>query len=211
MVFVHPPCSPKRRNRPECAKLGTFELQGTQVLENSFTSDGSGPGALTLPTPHRRVCVRDDANDRGRRRQPQRRRSQARRYYATSGNAIVLCSWLAHQTLTKPTDADVGNSFREANAKKVHSINARRATASLRWSDSAFTDDVRTADLLVVRPAPIRAPRPPPVPAFRVDPSRVTPSAHVSSGLPAGAPCAASGPWWVRVPALCRPEAPTPG
>ena len=35
-------------------------------------------------------------------------------------------------------------------------------------------------------------------------PPRVTPSDHVSSGLPAGAPCAACCPRWVRVPALCR-------
>ena len=32
-----------------------------------------------------------------------------------------------------------------------------RAIANLRWSDGSFTDDVPTADLLVVRPAPVRA------------------------------------------------------
>ena len=42
-------------------------------------------------------------------------------------------------------------------------------------------------------------------------PPRVAPCAHVPSGLPARAPCVANRPRRVRVPAVRRPEAPTPG
>ena len=75
-----------------------------------------------------------------------------------------------HAVVVFAATADVDGSFRGTNAK-VHSLDVRRATASLRWCNGSFTDDVPTSDLLVVRPAPIRAPPPPPLPAFRIGPS----------------------------------------